>query len=47
MEDADKPEYESPVIFDYGEFGELTQQHPSEDPLHDPHMLGSITPGHH
>lgn len=51
MADAEKREYESPVIFDYGAFGELTQHHPSGDPLHDPltdpHMIGSITHGHH
>jgi hypothetical protein len=51
MADAEKREYESPVIFDYGEFGELTQHQPSGDPLQhplpDPHMMGSITDGHH
>lgn len=44
-------EYETPVIVDYGDFGELTQHYPSGDPLHDPfpapHMTGSITEDHH
>ena len=44
---SDSGEYESPRITDYGDFSEQTQHDGhgdplNADPLHDPHLTGSI-----
>jgi hypothetical protein len=50
MSETERPtEYERPVIVEYGELADLTQHHPTDDPLHhpshggDPHVTSSIS----